>query len=76
MRLVRGKDMDFKDTMKSLISFRISEMNYLLGGYTEILPDIGCKEVISDLKQAQDSLGAAICKFRIHELLPEGKDGK
>ena len=68
--------MDFKDTMKLLIAFRLSEASFLLGGYTEILPDIGCKEVISDLKQAQDSLDAAIYKFRIHELLPEGKDGK
>ena len=67
--------MDFKGTMKSLISFRISEMNYLLGGYTEVLPDVGCEEAIADIKKAQDSLEAAVDKFRIHKLLSEGEAG-
>lgn len=44
--------MDFKGTMKSLTSFRISEMNYLLGGYTEVLSDVGCEEAIADIKKA------------------------
>lgn len=55
--------MDFKGTMKSLISFRISEMNYLLGGYTEVLPDVGCEEATADIKKAQGSLEKAVYKL-------------
>lgn len=63
--------MDFKGTTKLLIATRINEMYYLLGGYTEVLPDVGCEEAIADIKKAQDSLEEAVDKFRIRELLSE-----
>ena len=65
--------MDYIDTTRLLISFRIGEINHLLGNYTEVIPYIGCKEAISDIKKAQDSLEAAIEKFRIQELLSRYK---
>lgn len=65
--------MDFRGVMKLLIASRINEMNLLLEGYTEALPDIGCKEAIADIKKAQDSLEAAVDKFRIHKLFSEDK---
>lgn len=33
--------MDFKDTVKLLIAFRVTEMRLLLEGYTDALPDTG-----------------------------------
>lgn len=65
--------MDFKGTTKLLIATRITEMYYLLDGYTEMFPDLGCEEAIADIKKAQDSLEAAVDKFRIHKLLSEGE---
>lgn len=63
--------MDFKGVMKLLIASRINEMNLLLEGYTEALPDIGCKGAIADIKKAQDSLEEAVDKLRIRNLLSE-----
>lgn len=68
--------MDFKDTAKTLISFRIAEINLLLGAYAEVLPDIGCEEVTVDIQKAQIALEVAESKFRINELFPETKEGK
>ena len=65
--------MDFKDTVKLLIAFRITEMRLLLGGYTDALPDTGCEEVVADIERARDSLGAATFNLRIHELFSEDK---
>lgn len=36
--------MDFKDTVKLLIAFRVTEMRLLLEGYTDALPDTGCED--------------------------------
>jgi hypothetical protein len=65
--------MDFKDTVKLLIAFRITEMRRLLEGYTDALPDTGCEEVVADIERARDSLGAATSNLRIHELFSEDK---
>lgn len=65
--------MDFKDTVKLLIVFRITEMRLMLEGYTDALPDTGCEEVVADIERARNSLEAAIFKFRIHELFSEDK---
>ena len=65
--------MDFKDTVKLLIAFRVTEMRLLLEGYTDALPDTGCEEAVADIERARDSLGAAVSKFRINELFSEDK---
>lgn len=63
--------MDIKDTLKLLIFFRLSEMESLLDGYTEMLPDIGCDEATVDIRRAQHSLDVAASKFGIRELFSE-----
>lgn len=65
--------MNFKDTVRLLVAFRITEMNLLLDGYTDALADTGCEEVVADIERARDSLGAATSKLRIHELFSEDK---
>ena len=74
---MRGKNMDFKDTMRLLVASRLCEMSFLLGGYTEMLPDIvcaeACAEVIADIKKAQDLLDGTTYKLHIQDLLSEDK---
>lgn len=65
--------MDFKGTMRLLVASRLCEMSFLLGGYTEMLPDIVCAEVIADIKKAQDLLDGTTYKLHIQDLLSEDK---